>query len=114
MKLQNGQFVIGTLFKFQGKDYVEFWQERVLGVYWDGKVYEVTFLKYLHHRKSIPLNRIQKFFAVRSDAIWAAIESGIYEKHTIGDYYPIISTKFPASLIQAEPNKDAVFEITHA
>jgi hypothetical protein len=114
MKLQNGQFVMGTLFKFQGKDYAEFWQERILGVYWDGKVYEVTFLKYLHHRKSIPLNRIQKFFAVRSDAIWAAIESGIYEKHTIGDYYPIISTKFPASLIQAEPNENAIFEITHA
>lgn len=113
MKLQNGQFVMGTLFKFQG-DVTKFWQERILGVYWDGKVYEVTFLKYLHHRKSIPLNRIQKFFAVRSDAIWTAIESGIYEKHTIGDYYPIISTKFPASLIQVEPNKDAVFEITHA
>ena len=113
MELQNGQFVMGTLFKFQGKDHVKFWQERVLGVYWDGKVYEVTFLKYLHHRKSIPLNRIQQFFAIRSDAIWTAVESGIYEKHVIG-YYPIISTKFPASLIQAEPNKDAIFEITHA
>ena len=111
MKLQNGQFVMGTLFKFEG-DATKFWQERILGVYWDGKVYEVTFLRYLHHRKSIPLNRIQKFFAIRSDAIWAAIESGIYEK--IGNYYPKIPTKFPASLIQVEPNKDAVFEITHA
>ena len=73
MKLQNGQFVMGTLFKFEG-DATKFWQERILGVYWDGKVYEVTFLRYLHHRKSIPLNRIQKFFAIRSGAIWAAIE----------------------------------------
>ena len=113
MELQNGQFVIGTLFKFQGKDHVKFWQERVLGVYWDGKVYEVTFLKYLHHRKSIPLNLIQQFFAIRSDEIWTAVESSICEKHVI-DYYPIISTKFLASLIQAEPNENAIFEITHA
>ena len=36
----------------------------------------------------------------------------IHEK--IGNYCPKIPTKFPASLIQAEPNKDAIFEITHA
>ena len=113
MKLQNGQFVVGTLFKFKGEDYIEFWQERILGVYWNEKVYEITFLKYLQHRKVIPFNQIYQFIAFRTDKVWAAVESGIYEKIAITEYYPIL-TNFPRlGLVNIEPNKDAIFEINY-
>ena len=111
MELQNGQFVIGTL--FIGEDYTEFWEERILGGYWNGKVYEITFLKYLQHRKVIPPNRISQFIAFKTDKVWAAIESGLYEKTAITEYYPTL-TNFPRlGLANIEPNKSAIFEINY-
>ena len=61
MKLQNGQFVIGSIKRSYGYLMTTPVQINVFGVYWEGKVYSVRIIKDLsQYYKQIPQNYIMK------------------------------------------------------